>query len=209
MSDRNANVFYETGYAHALGKRVILLTQWAGDIPFDLKNFPHIIYQGKIADNLKPKLEERVRWCILNPKKSLAKAEFNLKIYYEGTPLEKHPEIVLPSFVREYGGQGKIRFDLHNPTSRTFDEPFSIGLVTPPPFSANATGGQIKLPDGNYLHYSVPVSSVLPDCWHTVEFNLIAKGDVVEGTYDITVKVFAELETQEFFTTMRVTPTTD
>src|SRR6266511_5314990 len=34
MSDRNANVFYETGYAHGLGKRVILLTRESGDIPF-------------------------------------------------------------------------------------------------------------------------------------------------------------------------------
>src|ERR1043166_8940759 len=27
MSDRNPNVFYETGYAHALGKTVVLLTR--------------------------------------------------------------------------------------------------------------------------------------------------------------------------------------
>jgi hypothetical protein len=212
MSDRNPNVFYETGYAHALGKHVILLTQRKKDVPFDLKNFPHIIYGGKIADNLKPTLEERVRWCILNPKMSLAKAEFNLKIYYQGTPLEEHPEIVLPHFVREYGGQANIRFDLHNPTGRTFHEPFSLGIVTPPPFSANATRGQIKLPDGKYLHYSTQVLSVLPNCWHTVEFNLLLEGNVVEGTYDVydaIVKVFGELETQEFPVTMRVLPEPD
>ena len=207
MSDRNPNVFYETGYAHALGKRVLLLTQQAKDIPFDLKDFPHIIYGRKIADKLKPKLEERVRWCILNPKKSLAKAEFNLKIYYEGTPLEEHPEIVLPSFTLKDGRGGRIRFDLHNFTNRIADEPFSIGMVTPSPFSRNATGGQVKLPDGNYLHYSVPVRSVLPDCWHTVEFNLISEEDVVGGTYDITVKVFTELGAKDFLTTMSITPT--
>lgn len=43
MTNRNANVFYEVGYAHALGKLTILLTQNADDIPFDLKHFPHII----------------------------------------------------------------------------------------------------------------------------------------------------------------------
>src|SRR4051794_14017841 len=48
MTGRNPNVFYETGYAHALNKRVILLTQEAEDIPFDLKHYPHIIYGGKI-----------------------------------------------------------------------------------------------------------------------------------------------------------------
>ena len=33
MTGRNPNVFYETGYARALEKRVILLTQKAEDIP--------------------------------------------------------------------------------------------------------------------------------------------------------------------------------
>ena len=34
MTGRNPNVFYETGYAHALGQRTILLTKKAEDIPF-------------------------------------------------------------------------------------------------------------------------------------------------------------------------------
>src|SRR5215470_17942078 len=49
MTGRNPNVFYETGYAHALNKRVILLTQSSDDIPFDLKHYPHITYGGKIT----------------------------------------------------------------------------------------------------------------------------------------------------------------
>jgi nucleoside 2-deoxyribosyltransferase len=63
MTGRNANVFYETGYAHALGKRVILLTQEADDIPFDLKPYPHIVYKGSIS-TLKNELERRMRWYV-------------------------------------------------------------------------------------------------------------------------------------------------
>ncbi len=48
MTGRNPNVFYEVGYAHALGKIVLLLTQNAEDIPFDLKHRPHTVYAGKI-----------------------------------------------------------------------------------------------------------------------------------------------------------------
>lgn len=59
MTGRNPNVFYEVGFAHALGKRTILLTQRADDIPFDLKHFPHIIYEGKISQ-LREKLKQRV-----------------------------------------------------------------------------------------------------------------------------------------------------
>jgi len=63
MTGRNANVFYEVGYAHALGKSCILLTQNADDIPFDLKHHRHIVYQGSIG-NLKPALEKELTWHI-------------------------------------------------------------------------------------------------------------------------------------------------
>jgi hypothetical protein len=56
MTGRNPNVFYETGYAHAIGKRVILLTQEATDIPFDLKQYQHIVY-GKSIVVLKGRLK--------------------------------------------------------------------------------------------------------------------------------------------------------
>jgi hypothetical protein len=49
MTGRNPNVFYEVGYAHALSKRVVLLTRTAGDIPFDLRGHRHIVYEGSIA----------------------------------------------------------------------------------------------------------------------------------------------------------------
>jgi hypothetical protein len=48
MTGKNPNVFYEVGYAHALGKNVVLLTSVAQDIPFDLKHFPHIVYGSEI-----------------------------------------------------------------------------------------------------------------------------------------------------------------
>lgn len=66
VTGRTPNVFYETGYAHGLGKRVIFLTQNVKDIPFDLMHYPHIVY-GKSIATLKKKLEEKVRWCIQNP----------------------------------------------------------------------------------------------------------------------------------------------
>ncbi|GIL15610.1 MAG: hypothetical protein BroJett039_07830 [Chloroflexota bacterium] len=42
---KNPNVFYEIGYAHALGKKVILLVQDAQDIPFDIAGLRHIQYK--------------------------------------------------------------------------------------------------------------------------------------------------------------------
>ncbi len=66
MTGRNPNVYYEVGYAHALGKRVFLLTQDAGDIPFDLKHRPHIVYGGEIQ-TLRESLVRSIAWAIQNP----------------------------------------------------------------------------------------------------------------------------------------------
>lgn len=41
----NPNVFYEIGYAHALGKKVLLLTQDTTKIPFDIGGVKHIRYK--------------------------------------------------------------------------------------------------------------------------------------------------------------------
>ncbi|MEF2118015.1 hypothetical protein V3423_13040 [Pseudomonas aeruginosa] len=41
---KNANVFYEMGIAHALGKEVVIITQNATDIPFDIAHLRHIRY---------------------------------------------------------------------------------------------------------------------------------------------------------------------
>lgn len=46
ITNRNANVFYELGMAHALGKDVILLSQGTAHIPFDLNRFRHCIYSN-------------------------------------------------------------------------------------------------------------------------------------------------------------------
>lgn len=44
LSGRNANVFYEMGIAHTLGRDVILIAQSAADVPFDVAAIRHIRY---------------------------------------------------------------------------------------------------------------------------------------------------------------------
>lgn len=62
FTDRNPNVFYETGVAHSLGKLVIPITQSVGDIPFDLRHHRALTYlsntEGLLAleTNLEKKL---------------------------------------------------------------------------------------------------------------------------------------------------------
>lgn len=62
FTDRNPNVFYETGVAHTLGKLVIPITQSTNDIPFDLRHHRALTYlpnaEGllKLENDLEKKL---------------------------------------------------------------------------------------------------------------------------------------------------------
>ncbi len=66
MTGSNPNIYYEVGYAHALGKEVILLIQQTDDLPFDLRSFNHIVYNGQIT-LLKEKLSKRLNGLLNNP----------------------------------------------------------------------------------------------------------------------------------------------
>lgn len=46
LTDRNANVFYELGIAHTLGKAGIMITQNIEDIPFDIRHLRFIVYEN-------------------------------------------------------------------------------------------------------------------------------------------------------------------
>jgi hypothetical protein len=55
----NPNVFYEIGFAHALGKPVVLLTRDIASSPFDLRGYNHIVYRSIVE--LRSSLESMLR----------------------------------------------------------------------------------------------------------------------------------------------------
>jgi hypothetical protein len=55
LTGRNPNVFYELGYAHALGKNTILITQNSDDVPFDITHRQYILYIS--PEDLRIKIE--------------------------------------------------------------------------------------------------------------------------------------------------------
>lgn len=61
-SKQNANVFYEIGIAHTLGRNVILLTQNESDIPFDLRHLRYIHYHNNEEGRFK--LTRNIRYRI-------------------------------------------------------------------------------------------------------------------------------------------------
>jgi hypothetical protein len=63
LTERNANVFYELGIAHTLGKPVIMLSQSIDFVPFDLRHLRCIVYTytPRGADQLEQALERTIK----------------------------------------------------------------------------------------------------------------------------------------------------
>lgn len=57
LTDSNPNVYYELGIAHALGKKVILITQDINELPFDLRSYRVISYGTHFSKMQKAKEE--------------------------------------------------------------------------------------------------------------------------------------------------------
>lgn len=48
ITDKNSNVFYEMGVAHAIGNKTIMIAQDADKLPFDIRNYRCIIYEQSV-----------------------------------------------------------------------------------------------------------------------------------------------------------------
>jgi hypothetical protein len=66
LSGNNANVFFETGYCHALNKKIIHLRDKSETIPFDLFQINHILYDPDDLSILQRRIEERIEHYFLN-----------------------------------------------------------------------------------------------------------------------------------------------
>jgi hypothetical protein len=152
MTGRNPNVFYEVGYAHALGKPTILLTQKADDIPFDLKHYTHIVYNNKIGI-LKNELKKRVEYLIKNPINSTKNNQIDFELFLGNKNLTSEDVI----YEIPIGHYASPEITIYNQSPYTFEpNNFKIGVITDSFFSYS-TVKRIStiinnLPDGNKMH---------------------------------------------------------
>lgn len=194
MSGRNSNVFYEVGYAHALGKRTILLTQDAGDIPFDLKHFPHIVYGARISE-LRPELSKRVKWLAFESP-SEKQYELGLEIYWRDKPLS------LGSIVAEYA-PGKIpnaTLTVHNLSSKTYAPgDFQVGVLVPAGFALTRSGdvSVVTLPSGEHLHMLPAMDTIFPGAYGHIKFSFDSR-DKYRDEIQVTVRVFSDAGFRDF-----------
>ena len=175
MTGRNENVFYEVGYAHALGKTVILLTQRAEDIPFDLKHFPHIVYSAKIKE-LRVELAKRIQYFAFEIVTTKTH-QISLELYWEGRLL------TAGNVVGTYVKSPDVNITIHNPSAITYHlDDFSVGVITSPEISVKHESYS-RLPDGRYLYVlspSVTWRTLFPGTFFSIYFNLELESKVYE-----------------------------
>jgi len=212
MTGRNPNVFYETGYAHALGKPVILLTRTVDDIPFDLQHYPHIIYKGSISD-LIPELIKRVAFAIEKPKDATQKV--GVDVYVNGNSIITNNKLVVPEHAKD-SSSFILGFDFHNAAYNQLKTvSFQIGFVT---FRALSIMQRLegsreqltkyKQPDGiSTLFMSSRPFEILPSSWEKAVFDFYStprKPYSADEKIEFVLRIFTEEGACDFPFTVEV-----
>jgi hypothetical protein len=204
MTGRNANVFYEVGYAHALGKLTILLTKNADDIPFDLKHFPHIVYGTKISV-LQAELEKRVKHYVDNPPSKLSDIKLGLDLFIKGQSLSPSGGTCTFS-IEDYQIPEITIFNASSDTFAPGD--FKVGVQTGDRFSFNYMDDVVvtKLPSGGYLHMLPDFPTLFPNAYASSAISLEGHPDqyLYPGEEEIiTVRLFTRQGNRDFPVTIR------
>jgi hypothetical protein len=204
MTGRNPNVFYEVGYAHALGKLTILLTQDANDIPFDLKHFSHIVYGAKVSI-VRDDLEKRVRYFIDNPPTKPSDTKLDIDLYLEGQNLAAGAAF--------YTSRGNSvpgpEITVHNASTETLRSgDFKVGVLTSSrfPYNRNPDTNITKLPDGRYLHMLPDFPDLFPTAYaaYRVYLDTDSGKHLREGEEEIiNVRLFTRLGARDYRITLR------
>lgn len=171
MTGKNPNVFYETGYAHALGKRVILLTQKSEDIPFDLKHYSHIVYGGGIV-KLKNELVNRISYYLENPQ-SPATGEHELKFKVNDIDLESSEVVYSKQYPVGFHSGAKLKIDVFNPLSVPYTAESSLALITPTFFAYSGYEAEkeaVKIENGKNLHTISSMDPLFPKGYTSFNF---------------------------------------
>jgi len=197
MTGRNPNVFYEVGYAHALNKPTILLTQNSEDIPFDLKHFPHIVYEKKISV-IREELTKRLIWFKDNIDSTDKTFKTDIDIYVDDINLENG------NVTHEYKSQEypNFYFTIHNNSPRTYQPgDFQIGIISAD-FSDSKTNNTktTRLPDKRYMHMLPFFNLLFPGAYASTRFLFnhanLKERSVLESS--LILRVFTDMGSRDF-----------
>lgn len=190
MSGRNPNVFYEVGYAHALNKPTVLLTQDSKDIPFDLKHYPHIVYENKIT-KIRNELTKRIKWFQQNYQNENLPFKIEIEIFVNNKNLTneevicEYPHDQIPNF----------EFTIFNASPYTYQPgEYQIAIISENLSHSNTIDVKTtKMPDGKYLHMLPVFYQMFPGIYLTTSTGLYMddpESNISE--FPIVIRVFTD-----------------
>jgi hypothetical protein len=176
MSTQNANVFYEVGYAHGIGRNVILVTQQAKDIPFDFKHFPHIIY-GNSIETLNTELKRKLEFFSSSASSEELRSlfEFELEAYFFGKRITPDSIFSLNHNMISYNSNTKI--DIYNNSNKIWRTPVDFAIETSNDFAGYFGRIPTILPNGNVLIKLGHISTLYPKAWGSFSFLISHDGN--------------------------------
>lgn len=198
MTGRNPNVFYEVGYAHALNKPTILLTQSSDDIPFDLKHYPHIIYDKKISI-IREELTKRLFWFKENKETAIKNFKTEIDIYVDDKNLASNEiEHIYPRH-----NYPNFSFTIHNNSPYTYQPgQFQIGIISKEyEYARTERILTTRLPDESYLHMLPFFDLLFPGAYTSFLFVLDFLTDRTSPKYnefELTIRIFTDAGSRDY-----------
>ncbi len=197
MTGQNPNVFYEVGYAHAMDKLCILLTQETADIPFDLKHHRHIVY-GKSIASLKTQLAVEIEWA-KEQIRTVRESRIKVGLKSATGSLDRNKWRAI--------GTVDFKFDLHNETDMNAADVEAIYFYTGKGWTIKQDGRdcpstESDIPEFAFRHFLVPPVRRLPKkAWAQLKFRgekylAFAKaGEELKDEYKVAGRVHVRLVT--------------
>lgn len=198
LSDKNANVFYELGFAHALEKLCILITNEVDNIPFDLKHKRHIVY-GTSIKYLKSELSTNIKWAVTELE-NRKKNPFKITLKTDGTlnNTTENSEVILD-----------LKIDIENISKSTIKNISAIYFYSQKSWTITQDGNKLPTTKSDIKGFNhryflkPPVDTLLKGGWTQTELKcqfIIAskwRGDEIKESYNIGGKLLMKINTDK------------
>ena len=196
MTGKNPNVFYEVGYAHALGKNVVLLTSVANDIPFDLRHFPHIIYGNEIK-TLRSSLGKHLKY-LASKSPDRIDTQIGFELFLKGARLADGNVTI--EYEKNRGPQAVLTLS-NNSTITYAPGEFRVAVITPSQFDYSQMNEVVvtALPDGTYMHMLPMLDTLFPGAYTTVWFRVDSFNPKNEPPdFTVNIRIFSSAGLRDF-----------
>lgn len=204
LSDRNPNVFYELGFAHAKDKLCILITSDANDLPFDLKTRRNIVY-GDSYTYLKHELVKNLDWA-KSEIENLKKSPFRVSQRRMDATLIRDSQMADLDVVFEY--------DINNNLDKTTPEITSIYLYSNSIWQFKQNNKDCPYTESDIFEYNYryyfdsPVRKLNKNGWAQLSFTGLRdmarawRGDQILDNYKVTgsllLRIITELNNYDY-----------